>query len=134
MPDFILHDDIKDDFRRIAVISSSAVSRILAALEAASEDETLLKNLHSNHYRTYGDQDTDLKRWVVARQLGYSLSRLRFFWLEEIGHRYRVIYAIDDEYDECHILAILHRDEINYDDPNNPFNQRIFKAFDDLGF
>lgn len=133
MPLFVLHDDTKEDFRRIRVRSPSAVGRILAALESAEEDETLLQNLHSKHYRTYGDHDVDVKQWVLANKLGYALSRFRFFHLEENGFVYRVIYALDDLYDECHVLAILRRDEVDYDDPNHVFNQRIFRAYQGLG-
>lgn len=133
MPAFILHDDVKSDFLRIAVKSPSARGRILAALEAASEDQTLLDQLQSNRYRTYGEHDTDIKRWVLARQLGYDIHRFRFFYLEENGFCYRIIYAYNDVYDECHILAILRRDEIDYDDPNHPFNARIFAAYHSLG-
>lgn len=132
MTEFVLHDDVKDDLRRISVRSSAAVSRILAALEAAQDDEILLKNLHSANYRTYGNHDVDVKRWVLANGLGYALNRFRFFYLEENGFRYRIIYALDEEYDECHVLAVLHRDEINYDDPNDAFNRRIFSAYESL--
>lgn len=133
MPVFVLHDDVKDDFKRISVNSPAAVGRIAAALEAAEEDETLLQHLHSKHYRTYGDHDIDVKKWALANRLGYALSRFRFFYLEENGFLYRIIYALDDEYDECHVLAILRRDEIDYDDPDHPINQRIFCAYQGLG-
>lgn len=130
---FVLHDDTKDDFRRIALRSPSAVKRIVAALEAAEDDDVLLDNLQSKHFRTYGNHDVDVKRWAMALGLGYALHRFRFFHLEENGFTYRVVYAIDEEYDECHLLAILRRDEINYDDPNDAINQRIFKAYRSLG-
>lgn len=133
MPDFIFHDDVKLDFSRIATKSPTARGRILAALEAASEDETVLNNLESKCYRTYGDNDTEIKQWILARSLGYAIHRFRFFDLEENGYRYRVIYAFDDVHDECHILAILRRDEIDYDDPANEFNTRIFAAYKGLG-
>lgn len=133
MLEFVFHPDTQADFQRIVVKSPSAKSRIVAALEAASEDATLLNNLSLNYYRTYGEHDTDIKRWVVALQLGYTLRRFRFLYLEENGYHYRIVYATDDVDDYCYILAILRRDEINYDDPNDPINQRIFTAYTALG-
>lgn len=133
MPEFLLHPDTGADLLRISSKSPTARGRILAALEAVSEDENLLDHLQSNNYRTYGDQDTDVKRWVLASKLGNDIYRFRFFYLEENGYHYRVVYAIDNAHDECHILAILRRDEIDYDDPEHEFNVRIFNAYSELG-
>ena len=68
----------------------------------------------------------------VATKLGYELHRLRAFYIEEYGFNYRVIYAVDGPSDYCYVLAITHREEINYDDADHPLNQRIFNAYNSL--
>lgn len=133
MIEFVLHDDVADDLRRIRVRSSAAEKRILAVLEAAEGDAVLLRNLQAGHYRTYGSADTDVKRWVLARQLGFEIHRLRAFYIEEYGFNYRVIYALDESNGYCYVLAIAHREEIDYDDATHPLNQRIFSAYQSLG-
>lgn len=131
--EIVLHDDVADDLRRIRVRSPSAEKRILAVLEAAEDDSVLMSMLQCGHYRTYGDADTDIKRWVLARQLGYAIHRLRAFYIEEYGFNYRVIYAVDSSEDYCYVLAIAHRDDIDYDNANHPLNLRIFNAYRSLG-
>lgn len=131
IPEFALHADVKLDLGRALTRSNSAVGLILAAIEAVNDDETLLSNLQSDDFRTDENaiQDVGVKRWWLADKLGMDIHRFRFFDIEDIGFKYRVIYVLDPEYDVCHILAILARNEIDYDDPENEFNLRIFNAY-----
>lgn len=133
MTEFVFHDDVAGDLLKIRVRSSAAEKRILALLETAEEDPVLMQSLQKKQFRTYGTADIEIKGWVTAIHLGYDLHRLRAFYLEDFGFRYRVIYASDIPNDFCYILAIVHRDDINYDDPLDPLNQRIFRAYDSIG-
>jgi len=133
MIEFVLHPDTQQDCRRISVRNPGSWNRILAALNAAEEDEVLLNHLTDYAFRTYGDFDIGLKRWATAGNLGIELRRFRFFALEDNGINYRVVYTVDSENEYCYILAILRKDEINYDDPNDPFTARVFSAYAELG-
>ena len=133
MIEFVLHPDTREDCRRISTKHPGSWIRILAALKAAEEDDALLNHLTDYHFRTYAGFDIDTKRWAEAGKHGINLNRLRFFALEDNGLNYRVVYTVDSQNDYCYILAILRREEIDYDDPNNPFTARIFSACTELG-
>lgn len=132
MIEIVLLEEAEEDLGRIRVKSPAAERRLLAVLEALEDDVELQRNLHKSYYRTYGDADADIKKWVVAAQLGCDIHRLRAFYIEENGFNYRVIYALDRNNDYCYILAIVPRSVIDYDDPNNDLNKRIFASYNAL--
>jgi hypothetical protein len=54
------------------------------------------------------------------------MRRLRAWELEAIGLNYRLLYLYNFRDSTFHLLAVVKRDELDYDDPGNPVRRRIF--------
>lgn len=124
---------VKDDIRVVSVSSKNAATKIVALLEQLNTNQELLGYLLEHNH---GEPDKDLfnvSKWQAYWQNGYDLWRLKLFDLENVGLRYRIIYAyaLENGIQTFYILAIVHRD-FDYD-PIHEITKRLIHTYIELG-
>ena len=131
---FHTHRDAEDDLARIQQSNPNAWHYILVVFDEIERDERLSSRLLEPGARVEEPRTIDVKTWEAQWNDGRNLWRIRIFDLEDMGlGSYRIVYAPDHESRVYHILAIVERDKLNYDDPDDPLTQRICAAYAELG-
>lgn len=124
---------VKEDIKAVSVNSKNASTKIIALLEQLNTDQELLGYLLEHNH---GEPDKDLfnvSKWQAYWQNGYDLWRLKLFNLENVGLRYRIIYAyaLENGIQTFYILAIVHRD-FDYD-PTHEITKRLIHSYVEIG-
>lgn len=124
---------VLNDIKSISVNSKNASTKLVAFLEQLNSDQNLLQHLLTHNH---GEIDKDLfnvSKWQEYWKNGYDLWRLKLFELENVGLRYRVIYAyiLERNVPTYYILAIVHRD-FDYD-PTHEITKRLIHSYNALG-
>jgi hypothetical protein len=124
---------VKEDIKAVRVRSGNAATQIIALLEQLNTDHDLLGYLLEHNH---GEPDKDLfnvSKWQAYWQNGYDLWRLKLFNLENVGLRYRIIYAyaLEKGIQTFYILAVIHRD-FDYD-PTHEITKRLIHSYVELG-
>jgi len=122
-----VHDDAKDDLLDLRDREPQAVGRILALLEQLEGDPDLLDRLTQHDYGAYHSADFHVSKWQEQWRKGKNLWRLKVWELDDMGLRYRIVYAFDPRKHNYHILGIAPR-AFDYD-PSHPISQRILRAY-----
>ena len=66
-------------------------------------------------------------KWHDAQRVArLPLWRLKFWDLEKSGLKYRVIYLYNWPDRSYNVMAVVHRDSFDYDDPTDPIRIRVF--------
>lgn len=78
------------------------------------------------------DAPFDISKWHQQWNRGKNLWRMKVRGLEVQSLRYRLIYAYIPGKQRYLLLAIAHRNDIDYDDPSNALHQRILHAYSQL--
>lgn len=124
---------VKEDIKIVGVSSKNAATKIVALLEQLNTNQELLGYLLEHNC---GEPEKDLfnvSKWQAYWQNGYDLWRLKLFNLENVGLRYRIIYAyaLENSVQIFYILAIVHRD-FDYD-PTHEITKRLIHSYVELG-
>lgn len=124
---------VKEDIKVVGVSSKNAATKIVALLEQLNTNQELLGYLLEHNH---GEPDEDLfnvSKWQAYWKNGYDLWRLKLFNLENVGLRYRIIYAyaLENSIQTFYILAIVHRD-FDYD-PTHEITKRLIHSYVELG-
>jgi len=132
-----LHPDAISDLEEIRRCAGNSVAAdIVVALEELETDPNLQANLLDKGFGTdargHPTANYGVKTWARLWQGGRDIWRLRCFALERRGPNYRVIYAYLRTQQEFLVLAIVPKDSIDYDDPNDALARRIRAAYDAL--
>ena len=120
---------VKEDLLTIKIKSKTAAINLAAFLEQLNSNQDFLDHLLDHNY---GEPDKDLfsvSKWQAYWGKGYDLWRLKLFDLENVGLRYRIIYAyaLENRIQTFYILAIVHRD-FDYD-PSHEITKRLIHAY-----
>lgn len=129
----VLHRDAISDIQRILLLDDLSAKRVLAVLEQAKRERRFFEKLRQHGYRDPVGDRLDVKWWRRLQKCGQDVWRVRLPDLELSGKTYRVVYAFKRLADSIHVLAIVPREEVDYDDPNHPFSHRIQRALDSIG-
>ena len=127
-----IHADAESDLERLWETEPEAAARITVLLEAIEADQRQLDQLTEHGFGTDGAGAFNVSKWHRQWNLGHDLWRLKAWDLEKVRMRYRVVYAFVPGKRHYHVLAVLPRAEVNYDDPNDPITGRILRAYADL--
>lgn len=69
-----------------------------------------------------------ISKWIgVQRVERMPLWRLKFWDLEDQGLKYRLIYIYNWPDRSYHLMAVVARGNLDYDDPNDPIRQRVVR-------
>jgi hypothetical protein len=120
-----VHDDAAGDLERLLAIRNNHAVQLFALIEQLGLDEALQDKLLDHGYGRNGTAPIDVSRWHSAnRKDDAPLWRLKFWDLEDIGLRFRIIYIFDYTSRTFWVLAVAPRDELDYDDPGNRYRIR----------
>lgn len=104
---------------------------ILALLQEAKGSQAILESLTIKDFGLARDQGYHVDAWAAQQQQGRNLWRLKIWDLEDLGIRYRVVYALDPRISRYFVLAVLPRD-FDYDE-RHPRVQQLLATYDGLG-
>ncbi|GIK35879.1 MAG: hypothetical protein AMXMBFR45_01730 [Gammaproteobacteria bacterium] len=129
MPKVVFHTDSKTDLAAIRADDHRPAARILALMEQAKSDQELFDRLTQHDYGQAGTADFHVSRWESQQNNEMrNLWRLKLWELEELGIRYRVVYAFEPLTRTIAVLGIARRREFNYED--DAFTQRVIECYD----
>ena len=119
----VIHDHAKDDIRDIAKLNKNAAATLLALLQQLKVDP----NTTIGKLTTYGDNNIEahhlsVKPWEKVKGIG-NLWRFRI--LDSPATNHRVIYGYHYQTRQLCILAVVNKDDYDYDDLTSEINQRI---------
>lgn len=127
-----VHRDAQGDLERLYVADPVAAARVVALLESIAADQDLLDRLTQHDFGAYRSAEFHVSKWYSQWNKGKDLWRLKTWDLEEQRLQYRVVYAYVPGSRRYHVLGVLHRNQVKYDDPSDPYTKRILRAFDAL--
>ncbi len=127
-----IHEDAERDLEALWDTEPFAAARIAALLEGIGADQDLMDRLTQHDYGAYATAPFHVSRWQSQWNRGKDLWRLKDWDLEAQGLQYRIPYAYMRGKQHYHVLGVLHRGQVNYDDPNHPITRRILRAYDEL--
>jgi hypothetical protein len=121
----------KEDLAAIAASDPDTEAEIVALLQELKGSQELLDSLTVKDFGLARDASFHVDKWNEQQKQGRNLWRLKIWNLEDLGIRYRVIYALDPRVRRYYVLAILHRD-FDYDE-KHPRVRRLLDTYDRLG-
>jgi mRNA-degrading endonuclease RelE of RelBE toxin-antitoxin system len=124
-----LHPDAKADLDSMIPSDASLIAVILQELES---DPGLAANLTDDGFDENAQGAYGVKKWTRLWNAGLDIWRLRLWKAEWLGLNYRIFYAYLRTQQRFYILAIVPRDQVDYDDPNHHLALRIRAAYDEL--
>lgn len=107
-----IHENAIVDLRRLKSVEPRAAATILATLEQIEADPNAIDKLTTHGDNHIGVERLGVKRWQEAKRIG-SLWRFRVF--DTPATVYRVIYGYHWQTRQICVLAIVHKEEFNYE-------------------
>lgn len=126
-----IHADAKHDLAQIRLSSPKAAARIVYVLdEILRDDQDLLDRLTQHDFGRYESEFLHVSKWLEVWRKGTNLWRFKLWDLEELGLRYRIIYAFYPIKQTILVLGVVPR-AFDYD-PDHPISRRILDAYHNL--
>jgi hypothetical protein len=122
-----LHNDAALDLEHLKQDDLDTAAKILALLRQLRADPHAANNLLDHGFGDDGDEDYSVNKWINLWKKGIDLWRLKDWDLEDMGIRYRLIYLFKSP-SEFILMAVVKREELDYDDPNHPIRIRILTS------
>lgn len=129
-----IHQNAKNDLLDLKASNPEAFSDILVLIQELQ----INPNLTIDWLTTHGDIDANgfdinAKQWIAIKNIANNIWRLRLMGLPEYysneASKYRIIYCYHYQTRQLCILAVVNRNEFNYDDLTTPINQRIIRDY-----
>ena len=122
-----LHDHAKDDLRELRVADLAAFSDAAMLLEQIRSDPKAIDKLTTFGNNSVGDNRINVKRWIKADPR--NIWRLRF--LDSAATTYRIVYGYHWQTQTLHVLAVVKKEEFDYDNPCSEIARRIFRDWEE---
>lgn len=122
-----LQKNAEDDIRKLWAINKPAAAAVMVALEQIEADPKAIDKL-----TTHGDDPEvgknspvrlGIKRWETAKRHSVLLWRFRIF--DTPATVYRVVYGYHWQTKQICILAVVHKEEFDYDNLDSDIAKRI---------
>lgn len=123
-----IHNDATADLRKIRASDPEAFGRLYALLEQLRSTPSWVDRLLDNNFGSDRSGPLAVMKWIGAHKAPARLNlwRLKFWELERAELKYRVIYLYNWPDKSYNVMAVVQRDEFDYDDPNDPIRIRVF--------
>lgn len=126
-----IHRDAKADLEAIG--SHWIADKIYAFLQEARERPELLDTFTVDRHPRVGVDQHDVRQWVDQQRRGRNLWRIKLATLEDEGHHYRIVYAVNPRTKNHFVLGVVRRDRRKFDyDADDPFTKRVVAVYDSL--
>lgn len=122
-----LRKNAENDIRQLRATNIPAAAAVMVALEQIEADPKAIDKL-----TTHGDDPEvgkadpvrlGIKRWETAKRHGAPLWRFRIF--DTPATVYRVVYGYHWQTKQICILAVVHKEEFDYDNLDSEIAKRI---------
>lgn len=131
IPSLLIHPDAAQDLRALMVSDHAAAGMVLALLEQAKHDSTVLDSLLDHDFGAGRTEDYHVSKWWEWWNKGYNIWRLKIWTVPKGSLKQRIVYAYDPTQLQYHVLAVVHRD-FDYK-RDHAVTNRILQAYRDLG-
>lgn len=131
IPSLLIHPDAAQDLRALMVSDRAAAGMVLALLEQAKHDSTVLDSLLDHDFGAGRTEDYHVSKWWEWWNKGYNIWRLKIWTVPKGSLKQRIVYAYDPSQLQYHVLAVVHRD-FDYK-RDHAVTNRILQAYRDLG-
>lgn len=131
IPSLLIHHDAAQDLRELMVSDREAAGMVLALLEQAKHDSTVLDSLLDHDFGAGRTEDYHVSKWWEWWNKGYNIWRLKIWTVPKGSLKQRIVYAYDPTQLQYHVLAVVHRD-FDYK-RDHAVTHRILQAYRDLG-
>lgn len=118
-----IHDNAEDDLDKLWLSEAGAAAVIAVTLETLEADPKAIEKLTTYGDINIGELRGNAKPWGSATR-SRNLWRLRV--LDTPATNYRIVYGYHYQTRQLCALAIVHKDNFDYDDHNSEIVQRIF--------
>lgn len=118
-----IHNHAKQDILRLRQKDVKAAAAILVALEQVRADPIAIDKLTTRGNNVLGVSRLGIKRWESAQKSGSNLWRFRV--LDTPATVYRVVYGYHYQTRQLCVLAVVHKEEFDYDDLDSDIARRI---------
>lgn len=122
-----LHISAKQDLRKIRNENLEAFTDVLALLEVIRDDPAAIDKLTTHGNVTFADDNVNVKKWINAR----PENLWRFRLLDTPATVYRVVYGYHWQTRTVHVLAVVHKEEFDYDNLQSDLGRRILSDWKD---
>jgi hypothetical protein len=119
-----VHDDATSDLRAIRTTDPKAFASLFALIQQLKADPDLSKKLLDHGYGSDRGDAFSISKWLGIFQK-LPAWRLKFWELERKSLRYRILYVYVWRERKFYVMAIIKREEFDYDDPANPIRLRV---------
>lgn len=122
-----LRKNAEEDIRKLLITNKPAAAAVMVALEQIEADPKAFDKL-----TTHGDDPAvgkndpvrlGIKRWETAKRNSIFLWRFRIF--DTPATVYRVVYGYHWQTKQICILAVIHKEEFDYDNLDSDIAKRI---------
>lgn len=125
---FRIHNDAVADLKAIQVSDPDAFGKLFALLEQLKTEPSWIARLLDSGHGSDRFGPIAVMKWHDAHRIArLPLWRLKFWDLEKNGLKYRVIYIYNWPDLSFNVMAVVHRDSFDYDNPNDPIRIRVFQ-------
>lgn len=126
---FDLHENAERDLEGLAARSPPAAAAIIVALEEIAGDPHGIEHLTTHGEIRIGQQRLNIKPWRAARR-HHNIFRLRI--LDTPATSYRIVYGYHWQVRRIIVLAIVHKEHLDYDQLDSKIAQRILADWNEL--
>ncbi|TPQ24918.1 hypothetical protein C2U68_17220 [Methylomonas koyamae] len=121
-----LHNDASQDIRSLLKENKAHALKLVAFINQLKADPSLQAHLLDHGFGADRNGTISISKWITMRKTANIPAwRMRAWSLEKQGLNYRIIYVyswLDKNY---YIMAVIKREDIDYDDPTHPIQLRI---------
>lgn len=124
-----VHNDATDDLLGIQKANPDDFVKLVVFVQQIKADKHLTSKLLENGYGSDWSEPISVKKWISILKIEHiPLWRLRSMELEKHGLKYRFIYFYHYPTRKYIIMAIVRREEFDYDDTTNEIRKRIINT------
>lgn len=120
---FDICENAAADLDRLWDSDSKAAAAVVVALDEVLVDPELIKKLTTRGDVDFRTQRLGIKRWREAQRSPNNLWRFRI--LDTPATSYRVVYGFHWQLRHVCVLAIAHKDQLDYDNLDQDLSERI---------
>ena len=121
--DIDVHENAELDLDELWNADPHAAAAIDVALDEICGDAEVIKHLTGRGDVKIGTQQLNIKGWVSARRRDSNLARIQV--LDTPATRYRIVFGYHWRIRKLVILAIVHKEDLTYDNLNSEIAKRI---------
>ncbi|WP_198026747.1 hypothetical protein [Polaromonas glacialis] len=120
-----LHNDVKEDLSAIKIADPIAYAKIAALIRQLRADCKLAEKLLDHGFGEKRTEELSVSKWFDVWKQGKDLWRLKSWELEDQGLKYRIIYLYLRNEARFVVMAIVKRENFDYDDHEDNIRRRI---------